>query len=59
MAKLLGPMFENSPLLLLPIVALLIFLTVFLIIVARTFRKSTAVFEKDASLPLNDEGTDR
>jgi cbb3-type cytochrome oxidase subunit 3 len=48
-------MFENSPLLVLPLAALAIFLGVFVMTFARTYRKRAAEYEGVAALPLADD----
>lgn len=55
MGRLIGPMFENSPLLVLPLVALAIFLGAFVVTLARTYRKGAAEYEGVAALPLTDD----
>jgi cbb3-type cytochrome oxidase subunit 3 len=48
-------MFENSPLLLLPLAALAIFLGVFLFAFARTYLRGKSEYEAVAALPLADD----
>lgn len=55
MGRLIGPMFENSPLLLLPLAALAIFLGVFLFAFARTYLRGKSEYEAVAALPLADD----
>jgi hypothetical protein len=61
MGRLIGPMFENSPLLVLPLLALAIFLGVFVVTLARTYRRGAGEYEGVAALPLakDDEGGER
>jgi flagellar biogenesis protein FliO len=48
-------MFRQSPLLVFPLLALLLFVTVFALIVWRVLRSSARAFDSVASLPLGDE----
>ena len=56
MSKLLYPMFERSPLLALPIIALLIFMVVFVLVAIRALRQSRTEVDSMARLPLDDDG---
>jgi hypothetical protein len=46
---------SHSPLLALPLAALLIFFAVFVIVVARTMAKRSPHYARDAALPLEEE----
>ena len=54
MSKLLYPMFERSPLLALPIIAMLIFMVVFVLVAIRAIMQSGAEVDSMARLPLDD-----
>lgn len=55
MGRLIGPMFADSPLLALPILSLAIFLGTFLLVAARTYRRSASEYDAFAALPLGDD----
>ena len=55
LSQLLGPLFEGNPLIVLPIVALAIFLGVFFAVTVRVLARKATTFDDVASLPL-DEG---
>lgn len=59
MSRLLGPLFENSPLMLLPLLALVLFGMAFLTTVARVYGRSARSYEPVARRPLDDDGDDR
>jgi hypothetical protein len=55
MTRMAEEFFASSPLLMLPILSLLVFLTVFLTVVVRTIRTSEDTISSRASLPLEDQ----
>lgn len=55
MARLIGPMFTDSPLLALPILSLALFLGAFVLITVRTYRRRAADYASVATLPLADD----
>jgi hypothetical protein len=55
MSRLVGPLFEGSPLLLLPLVALAIFAAVFVAVVARLVLLGSRPFQARAEAPLEGE----
>ena len=54
MAKLLSPLFEHSPLLALPIIAMLIFMATFILVTVRAMRQAKDEHEAMARIPLDD-----
>jgi hypothetical protein len=54
MSKLLLPLFEHSPLLILPIIAMLIFMATFLLVTLRAMKQSKSEHEAMARIPLDD-----
>lgn len=59
MAKLLGPMFEGSPLMVLPIVSLFLFFITFAVVAVRAYAKKASEYEGAASLPFSDDEGDK
>jgi hypothetical protein len=52
-------MFEDSPLLVLPLVSLFLFLATFTVVVVRAYLKRARDYDAIASLPLDDDEGDR
>ncbi len=59
MARLLGPMFEGSPLMVLPLVTLILFFITFLFVAIRAYAKRARDYDDVAALPLEDDKGDR
>ena len=55
MSRFAAEFFAQSPALLLPILALVLFVTVFLFIVIRVMRMSASEVEHNARIPLDDD----
>lgn len=55
MSRFAAEFFSQSPALLLPILALVLFVTVFLFIVVRVMRMSASEVDRNARIPLEDE----
>jgi len=55
MARIIGPMFEGSPLMLLPLVSLFLFLGAFVVVFVRAYLKRAKDYDDVASLPLADD----
>jgi hypothetical protein len=55
MGRMIAPMFENSPLLLYPLVGLGMFLGVFVLTLFRTYAVRASEYERRAALPLDEE----
>jgi cbb3-type cytochrome oxidase subunit 3 len=53
-SRLLGPLFEDSPLLVLPLFGLLLFFLTFVMVVVRLFSRDRAAFDALARQPLDD-----
>jgi len=57
-SRMIGPMFEGSPLLLLPLLALALFGAAFVAVVVRVLVQGRAHYEAHARSPLADERID-
>ena len=55
MSRFAAEFFAQSPALLYPVIALLLFFTVFLVVVIRVMRMSAAEVDHNARIPLADE----
>ncbi len=55
MSRLIGPMFDGSPLLLLPLLALALFVLVFSAVVVRLALRGAKAFDPASRMPLDDE----
>jgi hypothetical protein len=55
MSRFAAEFFSQSPALLLPILALVLFVTVFLFIVVRVMRMSASEVDRNARIPLEEE----
>ncbi len=55
MSRFASEFFSQSPALLLPILALVLFFTAFLVIVIRVVRMNASDIEHDARIPLDEE----
>lgn len=55
MGRMIAPMFENSPLLMLPLAALMVFLGVFVMTVIRTYSLRAGAYDDRAALALDEE----
>ena len=55
MSKILAPMFEGSPLMVLPLVSLFLFLTAFIVVTVRAYARRARDYDDLASLPLSDD----
>ncbi|MBL8741853.1 MAG: hypothetical protein JNK04_12185 [Myxococcales bacterium] len=56
MSRLMGQLFNESPLLVWPMVSLAIFMVTFMAVLVATLRRRSAEVEGLAALPLEDEG---
>ncbi len=54
MSRMATDFFAQSPVLMLPLIALIVFATVFVAIVIRTMRMPTALTDANARLPLSE-----
>jgi len=52
---MIAPMFENSPLLMLPLAGLMVFLGVFVMTVIRTYSVRAGAYDDRAALALDEE----
>lgn len=59
MSRIIGPLFEGSPLLVLPLVALALFVLVFMAVVARLILQGKSHYDAQAAAPLADESAER
>lgn len=55
MSRMIGPMFEGSPLLALPLLALALFVLVFVAVVVRLVARGSAPYQAEARRILDDE----
>jgi len=55
MSRFASEFFSQSPALLLPVIGLVLFFTVFLVIVVRVIRMKTSEVEHNARIPLQEE----
>lgn len=55
MSRLMGELFSGSPLLVLPLVALALFVSAFVAIVVRAYRRTADQYQGEAGLPLGDD----
>lgn len=55
MSRIIGPLFEGSPLLVMPLLALALFATVFTAVVVRLLLQGKAHYDAQAHAPLADE----
>ena len=55
MSRIIGPLFEGSPLLIMPLLALALFAAVFLAVVVRLLLQGKSHYDAQAQAPLADE----
>lgn len=55
MSRIVGPLFEGSPLLLLPLLALALFGAVFVAVVVRLLIQGRSHYDEHSRVPLEDE----
>lgn len=55
MSRMVGPMFEGSPLMALPLIALALFLAVFVAVILRVVARGAAPYQAHARRMLDDE----
>lgn len=58
MSRIIGPLFEGSPLLIMPLLALALFAAVFLAVVTRLLLQGRAHYDAHSRAPLADERID-
>jgi hypothetical protein len=58
MSQIAHDFFARSPLMAAPLVAMLIFIAVFVVVVARVMRTKKTDLDRSASLPLDEGGND-
>lgn len=55
MSRFASEFFEHSPVLLFPVIALVLFFTVFLVVIVRVMRMKTSEADECARIPLQEE----